>query len=145
MSEKAGDVIGIGSDDDLVRACCMFEDSTCQNYLSLAMQQYIEALKLDSKHVYQALPRLLSLWFDLSSIDCESIKKVLHGRLLMSSSKDRSGCSRVQVSSDLTGKRFWHVIFPWLFGAWLLLTFQPSFVRRFSSWQASGNEQPHVS
>lgn len=31
------------------------------------MEQYISALKYSSKHVYQALPRLLSLWFDFTA------------------------------------------------------------------------------
>lgn len=36
-------------------------------YLLMAIEQYINALRFNSKHVYQALPRLLSLWFDFSS------------------------------------------------------------------------------
>lgn len=42
------------------------EDNQCQDYLVLAIEQYIEALKLDNRHVYQALPRLLSLWFEFT-------------------------------------------------------------------------------
>jgi hypothetical protein len=35
------------------------------------MKHYSLALSLDLKHVYQALPRLLSLWFDFTSIKAE--------------------------------------------------------------------------
>jgi len=43
-------------------------DKTCQGYLLRSIKHYAEALSLDTKHVYQALPRLLSLWFDFTSI-----------------------------------------------------------------------------
>jgi hypothetical protein len=33
------------------------------------MEQYGEALKIGPKHVYEALPRLLSMWFDFTAIE----------------------------------------------------------------------------
>jgi hypothetical protein len=62
-----------GADEDLVRANIIFQDKTCQKYILTAMEHYAKALKLDSKHVYQALPRLLSLWFDFTSIQKDKI------------------------------------------------------------------------
>ena len=32
------------------------------------MKHYAETVCLDMKHVYQALPRLLSLWFEFNAI-----------------------------------------------------------------------------
>lgn len=58
-----------GVDEELVRTSVIFRDSACHKYILLAMEHYAVALKLDPKHVYQALPRLLSLWFDFASID----------------------------------------------------------------------------
>lgn len=58
-----------GVDEDLVRTSVIYLDAVCQGYILSAMRHYAIALKLDSKHVYQALPRLLSLWFDFASID----------------------------------------------------------------------------
>lgn len=57
-----------GADEDLLRCRSMSQDKSCQNYVLLAMKHYVLALSLDLKHVYQALPRLLSLWFDFTSI-----------------------------------------------------------------------------
>lgn len=42
-------------------------DKTCQVHVLLAMKHYAEALKLGTKHVYRALPRLLSIWFEVTS------------------------------------------------------------------------------
>ena len=47
----------------------MRSDVGCQKYLLQAMEEYGRALQLGTKHVYQALPRLLSLWFEFTSID----------------------------------------------------------------------------
>ena len=58
-----------GVDEDLVRTSVIYRDAVCQEYILSAMKHYAIALRLDSKHVYQALPRLLSLWFDFASID----------------------------------------------------------------------------
>lgn len=57
-----------GTDDDSQRSHTMSRDKTCQRYVVLAVTHYAEALVLDVKHVYQALPRLLSLWFDFTAI-----------------------------------------------------------------------------
>jgi serine/threonine-protein kinase ATR len=43
-------------------------DKVCQRYILLAIKHYGEAVKLGMKHVFQALPRLLSLWFDFTSL-----------------------------------------------------------------------------
>ncbi len=55
------------ADDDAIRQAVILSDENCMKYLLMAMDQYVNALKLSSKHVYQALPRLLSLWFDFTS------------------------------------------------------------------------------
>ncbi|KAL7571763.1 hypothetical protein ACA910_002855 [Epithemia clementina (nom. ined.)] len=47
------------------------KDRTCQKFLFLAVKHYSEALKVELKHLYQALPRLLSLWFQFTSISGE--------------------------------------------------------------------------
>jgi hypothetical protein len=62
-----------GLDEDEVRNNVIFRDKTCQNYTLLAMNHYATALALDTKHVYQALPRLLSLWFDFVSVRHDKI------------------------------------------------------------------------
>ena len=46
----------------------MAHDKACQRYILLAIKHYVEALVIDIRHVYQALPRLLSLWFEFTSI-----------------------------------------------------------------------------
>jgi serine/threonine-protein kinase ATR len=58
--------IQVGLSDRALRGRVI--DKTCQKYILLAMKHYGEALKLGMKHVYQSLPRLLSLWFDSTSI-----------------------------------------------------------------------------
>lgn len=58
----------LGVDEDTLRAKVLCDDTSCQRYVLLAMEQYIEALKLDTKHLYQALPRLLSLWFEFTAV-----------------------------------------------------------------------------
>jgi len=55
--------------DDEQWAKMMRTDVGCQKYLLQAMEEYGRALQLGTKHVYQALPRLLSLWFEFTSID----------------------------------------------------------------------------
>jgi serine/threonine-protein kinase ATR len=56
------------SNDNAVRFNALYRDKACQNFILLAMENYTECLFLDSKHLYQALPRLLSLWFDFVSV-----------------------------------------------------------------------------
>ena len=60
-------VIG-AEDEEAIRTQSLKNDILCQDHLITAMKHYAEALSIDTKHVYQALPRLLSLWFDLTSI-----------------------------------------------------------------------------
>ena len=56
------------TDDDSVRANIILKDSICQKYILYSMKQYAQALTLSQKHVFQALPRFLTLWFDFTSI-----------------------------------------------------------------------------
>lgn len=58
----------IGSDDDGQRCHTISRDRTLMRYVVLAVMHYAETVVLDVKHVYQALPRLLSLWFDFTAI-----------------------------------------------------------------------------
>lgn len=67
LADRTGESGHLSSDEDMIRASIILRDDSCQRYLLLAMEQYINALKFNSKHVYQALPRLLSLWFDFTS------------------------------------------------------------------------------
>ena len=55
-------------EEDLVRFNALYRDKVCHQYILLAIKHYATTLKLDMKHVYQALPRLLSLWFDFVSV-----------------------------------------------------------------------------
>lgn len=58
-----------GMEDELVRFHSLYRDRVCHKYILLAIDHYATTLKLDMKHVYHALPRLLSLWFDFVSIE----------------------------------------------------------------------------
>ena len=55
-------------DDDAIRDSMLRADHNCQRYLLQSMQEYGYALQLGNKHLFQALPRLLMLWFDFVSI-----------------------------------------------------------------------------
>ena len=55
-------------DEDRLRENIIARDQQCQRHILLSMQNYRIALSLQSKHVYQALPRLLSLWCELTAI-----------------------------------------------------------------------------
>jgi serine/threonine-protein kinase ATR len=72
MAAMASDFVGRdslnGIDDNEIRSNIILQDHVCQTHTLLAMDRYASALKMDTKHVYQALPRLLSLWFDLVSV-----------------------------------------------------------------------------
>lgn len=57
------------------RKLLLSEDIPCQKYVVQSIQQYISAIKLDSKHLYQALPRLLSLLFEFTLLDGSMIRK----------------------------------------------------------------------
>lgn len=57
--------------DNAHRGLTISHDATCQHYVLLAIEHYAETLQCDvklHKYVYQALPRLLSLWFDFTAI-----------------------------------------------------------------------------
>ena len=69
LSGQIGKGNSNSQDDDAIWAKMMRCDEGCQRYLLLAMKEYGEALKLGQKHIFQALPRLLSLWFDFTSLD----------------------------------------------------------------------------
>ena len=56
------------SNDDVIRFNVLYRDRTCQRFALLAMENYTECLDISTKHLYQALPRLLSLWFDFVSV-----------------------------------------------------------------------------
>jgi serine/threonine-protein kinase ATR len=85
-------VEGCNVEDDNVRHNAISEDINCQNYLAYAMEQYLEALKLSDDHVYQALPRVLSLWLEFTSIERHDWKK--------GKAKQYDSNSSVQMSSD---------------------------------------------
>lgn len=53
--------------EETARFIAFCRDKTCHTYVKLAIEQYCKCLRLDLRHVYQALPRLLSLWFDFVS------------------------------------------------------------------------------
>ena len=57
------------TDDDSVKANIISKDAICQKYILNAMMQYGEALTLSQKHIFQALPRLLTLWFEFTEIE----------------------------------------------------------------------------
>lgn len=81
-------------DEDRRRGEVIYGDPICQSYILMAMKNYIESLKTSSKHVYHALPRLLSLWFELTGIAVASDeKKAPHsgGRQVTYSSRRQSG------------------------------------------------------
>ncbi len=68
VSGGAGRDLSNGVDENEIRSDILLRDQICQSHTLLAMRMYASALKIDTKHVYQALPRLLSLWFDLVSV-----------------------------------------------------------------------------
>jgi hypothetical protein len=57
-----------GTDDECQRSHTISRDITCMRYVVLSINHYAETVVLDVKHVYQGLPRLLSLWFDFTAI-----------------------------------------------------------------------------
>jgi len=52
---------------DTVRLDAIARDEVCHAYILEAMTEYGKALQLSQKHLYQAMPRLLSIWFEFSS------------------------------------------------------------------------------
>lgn len=56
-------------EDEALRAKVLRSDTGCQKFLIEAIREYGKALCLSDKHLYQALPRLLQLWFEFTSVD----------------------------------------------------------------------------
>mmetsp|Transcript_21150 Transcript_21150/g.25138 ORF Transcript_21150/g.25138 Transcript_21150/m.25138 type:complete len:673 (+) Transcript_21150:1-2019(+) len=61
--------INTKSEDDSCRIEIMMKDISCQKYLLQAMKEYGEAVRLSQKHVFEALPKILTLWFDFTAIE----------------------------------------------------------------------------
>lgn len=57
------------SDDESARAKIVQREKSCHTYIFEAIKEYGAASRLSQKHVFQALPRLLTLWFDFTSIN----------------------------------------------------------------------------
>lgn len=59
---------GGNADDETARAKIIIGERSCYKYIIEAIKEYMEAVTLGQKHVFQALPRMLTLWFDFNSI-----------------------------------------------------------------------------
>ena len=77
----------------------IIHDARCQMYIALAMKHYGAALKLSTKHVYQALPRLLSLCFELMAIQTPSPEKAVETAVTSTEKTQVSYGSRRRSSS----------------------------------------------
>ena len=64
---------GANPDDDESRGHIIRKDRICQKYILEAINQYGEALSKSQKHVFQGLPRLLTLWFDLNALQSDEV------------------------------------------------------------------------
>ena len=62
-------------DEDRSRSDAIYGDASCQSYIIMAMEHYSASLRQSLKHVYHALPRLLSLWFELAAIQVPAGEK----------------------------------------------------------------------
>lgn len=51
------------------RASAIRNIQECQDNLLSSVQHYGMALQLGKKHVYQALPRLLAIWLEFTSLE----------------------------------------------------------------------------
>ncbi len=60
---------GGSADDETARARIIKREKSCHKYILEAIKEYGEASRLSQKHVFQALPRLLTLWFDFTAIE----------------------------------------------------------------------------
>jgi len=56
-------------DDDEMRQWALANDPKSRRYLIDAIRQYLEALVYGDKHLLQSLPRVLTIWFLITSID----------------------------------------------------------------------------
>ena len=61
--------MGIKADDDTSRIEIMRKDLSCQKYITLTLKEYGEAVRLGKKHEYEALPKLLALWFEFTAVE----------------------------------------------------------------------------
>jgi hypothetical protein len=92
----------IDDDDDNRRNQIIAGDRTCQSYIILCIQHYAETLRIVVKlhrYVYQALPRLLSLWFDFCSVKPNSVLKPIQTR------RDLTSSSQTQTAADGDGEQ----------------------------------------
>ena len=65
---KSTGQMGQSVDNNTNRASAVSRDEKCQKLLIESVNHYGIALQLGQKHVYQALPRLLSLWLEFTAI-----------------------------------------------------------------------------
>ena len=68
LSGNSSGISKSSADENISRQETLAKEAVYQDYLILAVEHYLLALTLDMKHVYHTLPRLLSLWFELTSI-----------------------------------------------------------------------------
>lgn len=71
LQGKLTDTVAPNLSEDSGHKRALQHDSVCQNHLLRATKLYVSTLRLDTKlhkYVYEALPRLLSLWFEFTSI-----------------------------------------------------------------------------
>jgi serine/threonine-protein kinase ATR len=101
----------LDTDEDLLRSKTIAQDSICQIYVLLAIKHYAEATSIDTKHVYQALPRLLSLWFDFTSIEKNVAELQLElqpsQRKLLSANKDKANDVMNEKSKQIPEEAFY--------------------------------------
>lgn len=63
----------VGTDDEKQRSQTISRDRSCMRFVGLIVKHFADSVILDVKHVDQALPRLLSLWFEFTGIKVESV------------------------------------------------------------------------
>jgi hypothetical protein len=95
LQGKIPDHITVNTEEK-IRNHIVSRDKACLRYVVLAVNHYAEALVLDIKHVHQALPRLLSLWFDFTSIPSKSKVKAVHSSGIANSPDLEGKCTCVQ-------------------------------------------------
>lgn len=91
LAHRLGKSGQLSADDDATRQTVILRDENCMKYLLMAMEQYISALRYSSKHVYQALPRLLSLWFDFTSYEASPEVKAMQSSRIQTTIGDAIG------------------------------------------------------
>ena len=58
----------IDGEEEVFRKTALSEDTLCQRYATLCVQHHATALTLNTKHLYESLPRMLSLWLEFTSL-----------------------------------------------------------------------------